>query len=48
MFIAHYLAGWLGVSTGMVIASLLLLRRGGTALRGRRMQRSGIEASRSE
>lgn len=48
MFIAHYLAGWLGVSTGIVIAALLVLRWGGKALRARRKQRSGIEAPRPE
>ncbi|MGW7006264.1 hypothetical protein ACWGCW_26475 [Streptomyces sp. NPDC054933] len=48
MFIAHYVAGWLGVSTGIVIAALLVLRRGGKALRARRKQRSSIEASRPE
>jgi hypothetical protein len=48
MFIAHYLAGWLGVSTGIVIAALLVLRIGGKALRARRKQRSGAEVPRRE
>lgn len=48
MFIAHYLAGWLGVSTGFVIAALLVLRIGGKALRTRRGQRSGVQEPRPE
>ena len=48
MFIAHYLAGWLGISTGIVIAALLLLRRGGKALRARRKQRADTDALRAE
>ena len=48
MFIAHYLSGWLGISTGIVIAVLLVLRRGGKALRARRKQRSSTDALRVE
>ena len=38
MFIAHYLAAWLGLPTGIVIAALFILRKRGTALRASRKQ----------
>jgi hypothetical protein len=38
MFIAHDIAGWLGIPTGIVIAGLIILRRKGIALRARRKQ----------
>jgi hypothetical protein len=38
MFIAHYIAGWLGIPAGIVIAAMILLRRKGRALRARRQQ----------
>ena len=38
MFIAHYLAEWLGIPAGIVIAVLIILRRKGRALRARRRQ----------
>jgi hypothetical protein len=38
MFIAHDIAGWLGIPTGIVIAALIILRRKGMALRARRKQ----------
>ncbi len=39
---AHCLAGWLGISTGIVIADLLVPRKGDSALRARRKRKSGI------
>jgi hypothetical protein len=41
MFIAHYIAGWLGIPAGIVIAAMILLRRKGRALRARRQQARG-------
>ena len=38
MFIAHNIAGWLGIPAGIVIAALIILRRKGMALRARRKQ----------
>lgn len=38
MFIAHDIAGWLGIPTGIVIAALIILRKKGMALRARRKQ----------
>jgi hypothetical protein len=38
MFIAHYIAGWLGIPTGIVIVALIILRSKGRALRARRQQ----------
>jgi hypothetical protein len=38
MFIAHFLAERLGIPAGIVIAALIILRRKGRALRGRRRQ----------
>lgn len=38
MFIAHDIAGWLGIPTGIVIAALIILRRKGMALRARKKQ----------
>lgn len=38
MFIAHDIAGWLGVPTGIVIVALIILRRKGMALRARKKQ----------
>ena len=38
MFIAHDLATWLGIPTGIVIAALIILRKKGMALRARRKQ----------
>jgi hypothetical protein len=40
MFIAHDIAGWLGIPTGIVIAALIILRKKGMALRARRKQES--------
>jgi hypothetical protein len=39
MFVAHDIAGWLGIPTGIVIAALIILRRQGMALRARNKQR---------
>lgn len=36
MFIAHYIAGWLGIPAGIVIAALVILRKNGMALRASR------------
>jgi hypothetical protein len=36
MFIAHDIAGWLGIPTGIVIAALIILRKKGMALRASR------------
>jgi hypothetical protein len=38
MFLAHYVAGWMGIPTGIVIAAMLILRKKGMALRARRRQ----------
>jgi hypothetical protein len=38
MFIAHYIAEWLGIPAAIVIAALVILRRKGRALRARRQQ----------
>jgi hypothetical protein len=38
MFIAHYIAGWLGIPAGIVIAAMIILRKRGKALRARRKQ----------
>ena len=38
MFIAHDIAGWIGVPVGIVIAALIILRKKGMALRARRKQ----------
>ncbi|QHA07760.1 hypothetical protein GQF42_34600 [Streptomyces broussonetiae] len=38
MFLAHYIAGWTGIPTGIVIAALFILRKRGTELRARRTQ----------
>ena len=38
MFIAHDIAGWLGIPTGIVIAVLIILRKKGMALRARRKE----------
>ncbi len=38
MFIAHDIAGWLGVPVGIVIVALIILRKKGMALRARRKQ----------
>lgn len=38
MFIAHNIAGWLGIPTGIVVAALIILRKKGMALRARRKQ----------
>ncbi|MGN5380867.1 hypothetical protein ACQ4WX_38375 [Streptomyces lasalocidi] len=38
MFLAHYIAGWIGIPTGIVIAALLILRKRGLQLRARRQQ----------
>jgi len=36
MFIAHYIAGWLGIPTGIVIGVLIILRKKGRAVRASR------------
>jgi hypothetical protein len=36
MFIAHDIAGWLGIPTGIVLAALIILRKKGMALRASR------------
>jgi hypothetical protein len=36
MFIAHDIAGWLGIPAGIVIAALIILRKKGMALRASR------------
>jgi len=38
MFIAHDIAGWLGLPAGIVIAAMIILRRKGRALRAHRQQ----------
>jgi hypothetical protein len=38
MFIAHDIAGWLGIPAGIVIAAMIILRRKGMAFRARRKQ----------
>jgi hypothetical protein len=38
VFLAHYIAEWLGIPTGIVIAAMIILRRKGMALRARRKQ----------
>jgi hypothetical protein len=38
MFIAHDIAGWLGIPAGIVIVTMIILRRTGKALRARRKQ----------
>jgi len=43
MFIAHDIAGWLGIPTGIVIAALFILRKKGMAMRA---SRQGQRASR--
>lgn len=42
MFIAHAIAGWLGIPTAIVIAALIILRKKGMALRAsRKKERAG-------
>jgi hypothetical protein len=36
--VAHHIAEWLGIPTGIVIAALMILRKQGMALRARRQQ----------
>jgi len=36
MFIAHYIAGWLGIPAGIVIAALIGLRKAGMVMRASR------------
>jgi hypothetical protein len=38
MFIAHDIAGWLGVPAGIVIAAMIILRRKARTLRAHRQQ----------
>jgi len=38
MFIAHDIAGWLGIPTGIVLAALIILRKKGIALWASRKQ----------
>ncbi|MEU8976825.1 hypothetical protein AB0D11_48220 [Streptomyces monashensis] len=38
MFFAHYIAGWIGIPTGIVIAALFILRKRGMEYRARRQQ----------
>lgn len=41
IFLAHHIATWLGVSTGVVIAGLIILRKKGMAsLKARRQRKS--------
>jgi hypothetical protein len=47
MFIAHYIAGWLGIPAGIVIVALLILRKQGKALRARRKQARAEGTSRA-
>jgi hypothetical protein len=47
MFIAHYIAGWLGVPAGIVIAALFILRKRGKALHARRKQARVANTSQS-
>jgi hypothetical protein len=35
---AHHIAEWLGIPTGVVIAAMMILRKQGMALRARRQQ----------
>jgi hypothetical protein len=35
---AHHIAAWLGIPTGVVIAAMMILRKKGMALRARRQQ----------
>jgi hypothetical protein len=46
MFIAHDIAGWLGIPTGIVIVALITLRKTGMALRasrkGKRSSRQSV------
>jgi hypothetical protein len=35
---AHHIAEWLGIPTGIVIAALMFVRKKGMALRARRQQ----------
>jgi hypothetical protein len=35
---AHHIAEWLGIPTGIVIAAMMILRKKGMALRARRQQ----------
>jgi hypothetical protein len=48
MFIAHDIAGWLGIPTGIVIAALIILRKKGMALRASRKQHRASGQSVSE
>jgi hypothetical protein len=42
---AHHIAAWLGIPTGVVIAAMMILRKKGMALRARRQQaRAGRQA----
>jgi hypothetical protein len=36
--VAHHIAEWLGIPTGIVIAALMILRKKGMAWRARRQQ----------
>jgi hypothetical protein len=48
MFIAHDIAGWLGIPTGVAIAALIILRKKGMALRARRKQEHASRQAVSE
>jgi hypothetical protein len=48
MFIAHDIAGWLGIPTGIVIAALIILRKKGMALRASRKRKAASHRSVSE
>lgn len=39
MFLAHFVAGWLGLPTGIVIVAMLMLRKKGMAAYKTRKQR---------
>jgi uncharacterized membrane protein YciS (DUF1049 family) len=45
MFIAHDIAGWLGIPAGIVIVALIILRKTGMAMRAsRKVKRSGRQS----
>jgi hypothetical protein len=48
MFIAHDIAGWLGIPAGIVIAALIILRKKGIALRANRKHEHASRQSVSE
>jgi hypothetical protein len=42
---AHHIATWLGIPTGIVIAAMLILRKKGMELRARRQQARAAKQS---